>query len=290
MNKKVFVVLVTYNGRHWIDKNIQSLLDSNYPVQIIAIDNNSTDDCAALLAKYPGVDLIQSPHNLGFGKANTIGMKKALEQGADYVFLLNQDAWVFNDTVGSLIAKMESNNDFGIMSPKHFSGDGVTLDKSFETYLSRKQSVMGDIAVVPFVNAAAWMLSRKCIEAVGYFEPLFGHYGEDRNYCDRVRFHKFQIGIDTNSRIIHDRVITRNFKKDIIQSKYKILTTLLNVNYGLGKSYLQGLKEVFGLPKYFLKSYGVGNSISMFFILLKYYLQWVAGGIRKIKSARNSAK
>ena len=289
MNKKVFVVLVTYNGSHWIDKNIQSLLDSDYPVHIIAIDNNSTDNSAALLAKYPQVDLIQSPDNLGFGKANNIGIKKALEQGADYVFLLNQDAWVFSNTVGSLIAKIASGEDFGIMSPKHFSGDGITLDKSFETYLSRKTGLADAIAIVPFVNAAAWMLTRKCIETVGFFEPLFGHYGEDRNYCDRVLFHKFKIGIDNDSKIVHDRVITRNYNKDIIQSKYKILTTLLNINYGLGKSYLQGLKEVIGLPKYFSKSYGVDKSFSMFFTLLKYYLQWV-GGMSKIKTARNSAK
>jgi GT2 family glycosyltransferase len=289
LNKKVFVVLVTYNGAHWIDKNIQSLLDSKYPVSIIAIDNNSTDNSAALLSNYPKVDLIQSPDNLGFGKANNIGMKKALDEGADYVFLLNQDAWVFEDTIGSLVVAMEQQTDLGIISPKHFSGDGATLDKSFETYWGRKTQELGAVAVVPFVNAAAWMLSRKCIETVGYFEPLFGHYGEDRNYCDRVRYHKFKIGIDTNSRIVHDRVITRNFNKDIVQSKYKILTSLLDINKGLGESYFQGLKEVFGLPKYFLKSYGFGKSANMFFTLLGYYLKWI-GEMGKIKTARNNAK
>jgi len=290
LNKKVFVVFVTYNGAHWIDKNIQSLLQSQYPVHIIAIDNNSTDDSAALLAKYPQVGLIQSPENLGFGKANNIGIKKALELGANYVFLLNQDAWVFEDTIGNLVSAMESGNkSFGIISPTHFIEDNISLDKSFETYLGRKTNEINGIATVPFVNAAAWMLSRECIETVGYFEPLFGHYGEDRNYCDRVRFHKFQIGIDANSRIVHDRVIIRNFKKDIIQSKYKILTSLLDINNELTKSYLQGLKEAFGLPKYFMKSYGVGKSASMFFKLLRYYLQWI-GGIGKIKAARNNAK
>lgn len=289
LNKKVFVVLVTYNGAHWIDKNIQSLLNSGYPVQIIAIDNNSTDDSAGLLANYPEVDLIRSADNLGFGKANNIGMKKALEQGADYVFLLNQDAWVFNGTIGSLLSKMELYPSFGIMSPMHFIADNITFDKSFETYLSRKTTEADGIAVVPFVNAAAWMLSRKCIETVGYFEPLFGHYGEDRNYCDRVRYHKFNISIDSDSRIVHDRVITRSFKKDIIQSKYKILTSLLDINKTLAKSYLQGLKEVFGLPKYFLKSYGITKSAAMFFTLLRYYLQWI-GRMGKIKTARNNAK
>lgn len=291
LNKKVFVVLVTYNGAYWIDKNITSLLNSGYPVSIIAIDNNSTDDSVSLLEKYNEVDLIKSPENLGFGKANTIGMKKALTQGADYVFLLNQDAWVFEDTIASLIHKMEVTTGFGIMSPMHFSGDGVTLDKSFDVYYKRKTSreASHNIAVVPFVNAAAWMISRECIETAGYFETLFGHYGEDRNYCDRVAYHKFLIGIDADSKIVHDRVISRNFKKDIIQSKYKILTSLLNINNSLVKSYIQGLREVFGLPKYFLKTYGLTKSVTMFFNFLGYYLNWV-GNMNKIKTARNNAK
>jgi GT2 family glycosyltransferase len=265
LNKKVFVVIVTYNGAQWIDKNITSLLTSSYPVSVIAIDNNSTDNSAALLETYPEVDLIKSPDNLGFGKANNIGIKKALDAGAHYVFLLNQDAWVFEDTIKSLVTKMEANHGFGVMSPVHYSGDGVTLDESFKVYYSRKITQDTAVAVVPFVNAAAWMLSRACMEKVGIFEPLFSHYGEDRNYCDRVRFHKFYIGIDADSRIVHDRIIKRALKKDMIQSRYKILCTLLDINKPLLTSYILGLKEVVGLPKYFTRFYSFTDTAQLFF-------------------------
>ena len=277
LNKKVLVVIVTYNGAHWIDKNITSLLESAYPVHIIAIDNKSTDNSVALLQKYPQVQIIETGSNLGFGKANTIGMKMALEQGADYIFLLNQDTWVFEGTIGSLINKMDVNSRFGILSPTHFSGDEVTLDQSFATYLSRKTDEVAtqNIAIVPFVNAAAWMVSRKCVETVGYFEPLFGHYGEDRNYCDRLLFHKFLIGIDADSKIVHDRVISRNFNKDVTQSQYKILSALINPNYSTGKAYVQGLKETMGLPKYFSKFYGAGKAASMLVKFTAYYLKHV---------------
>src|SRR5690606_21109694 len=171
----------TYNGAHWMDKNIGSLLQSQYPVEIIVADNCSTDDTVAIVEKYPQVNLLKMASNLGFGKANNIGMKYALEQGADYVFLLNQDAWVFEDTIESLIFKMEANSKIGLMSPMHYDGTENNLDESFKTYYGRRRGKTGNnIAVVPFVNAAAWMLTRKCIETVGYFEPLFGHYGEDR--------------------------------------------------------------------------------------------------------------
>lgn len=274
LNKKVFVVIVTYNGAKWIDKNINSLHQSSYPVNIIAIDNNSTDNSVALLEKYPEVQLVKSHDNLGFGKANNIGMKMALEQGADYVFLLNQDAWVFEDTVSKLIDVMELGDKMcGITSPAHYMADEITLDANFKTYLHRSlQNHMSEnMWFTTFVNAAAWMMSRRCIETVGYFEPLYGHYGEDRNYCDRVRYHKFWIGIDYDSRIVHDRVITRNFKKDIIQSEYKILSTLLDINHSIVKSYLLALKEVMGLPKYFSRHYGVSKAMSLFVTLAGYY-------------------
>lgn len=290
MNKKVFVVIVTYNGARWIDKNIPSLLQSDYPVSIIVIDNCSADDTVVLLHKYPEVDLIQSETNLGFGKANNIGIQKALEQGADYVFLLNQDAWIFNDTIASLVVKMEKHPQLGILSPQHYSTNGADYDAAFATYLSRTTHNLQRIstAVVPFVNAAAWMLSAACVKQTGFFEALFGHYGEDRNYCDRVTYHNFTIGIDLDSKVVHDRVIVRNIKKDTIQAKYKILTTLLNINHSLLLSYFFGLKEVIGLPKYFLKFYGFSKVFGLFITLLLYYLSFLFQ-IGKIKHARKKA-
>lgn len=288
MDKKVFVIIVTYNGARWIDKNIPSLLQSPYPLSIIAVDNQSTDNTVALLQNYPEVELILSGENLGFGKANNIAMQKALGQGADYLFLLNQDAWVLDNTIESLVQKMEANTQLGILSPMHFQADGKTLDTSFATYLGRKTAELNAMPLVPFVNAAAWMVSRACIEKVGYFEPLFGHYGEDRNYCDRVLFHKFLIGIDHNAKIVHDRTITRNYNKDVTQSKYKILATLIDPNRSVFNAYKQGLKEALGLPKYFSKFYSKPEARKMLGILLKYY----AGFITKpaqISAARKRA-
>ena len=288
MDKNVFVIIVTYNGARWIDKNIQSLLASSYPVRIIAVDNKSTDNSVALLRQYTQVDVIETGSNLGFGKANNEGMEKALAEGADYLFLLNQDAWVFKDTIASLIQNMEANPQVGLLSPLHFQANEADYDTAFATYFSRKNGEVNGLLTVPFVNAAAWMLSKTCVEKVGYFEPLFGHYGEDRNYCDRALYHKFLIAIDTESRIIHDRVITRNFNKDVTQSKYRILATLINPANSLSSAYTNGLKEALGLPKYFSKFYSVGQIIKMASTLIGYYLKFVFNRT-SIKAARKNA-
>jgi GT2 family glycosyltransferase len=289
LDKNVFVIIVTYNGAGWIDKNIQSLLASSYPVRIIAVDNQSTDDSVALLRQYPQVEIIETGSNLGFGKANNIGIKNALEQGADYLFLLNQDAWVFEDTISSLIQNMEATPEIGLLSPLHFQANEIEYDTAFATYLSRKSSDVNGLQTVPFVNAAAWMLSKKCVQRVGRFEPLFGHYGEDRNYCDRVLYLNFLIAIDQYSKIVHDRIITRNFNKDVTQSKYKILATLINPANNFFVAYANGFKEVLGLPKYFSKFYGSGQIIKMASTLLSYYLKFVFNSA-PIKEARKNAQ
>ena len=126
---------------------------------------------------------------------------------------------------------------------------------------------------VPFVNAAAWLVSKACFEKVGLFEPLFNHYGEDRNFCNRLRFHGFRIGIATSSKIVHDRIVSRNFKKDVFQSEYKILNAFLDINNNVVLSSAIALKNVFGLPRFFYKNYAISKILSLFIDLSKYYLK-----------------
>jgi len=62
-----------------------------------------------------------------------------------------------------------------------------------------------DVYDVGFVNAAAWSMTRECLERVGGFSPSFFHYGEDDNYTQRLQFHKLKLGVLPTSRIYHDR-------------------------------------------------------------------------------------
>ncbi len=273
LQKKVFIIIVSYNGAQWIQKNLESLKQSIYPVKTLLIDNNSSDETVSIVKSFPNVQLILLDENLGFGKANNIAIKEALNQEAEYVFLLNQDTWISPKTISNLVMAAEKNKDFGILSPMHFSGDGITLDKNFETYWNRKTNFVSEnIDEVSFVNAAAWLIPKAVINKVGFFEPLFNHYGEDRNYSDRVLFHKFKIGIVKDSIIYHDRLIKRHFKKDVIQSKFRVLANILNVNDSLIVGYLKGFRSVLGLPKYFFKFYSFSEVIKLFFILIGYFI------------------
>jgi len=271
--KKVFIIIVTYNGEKWLQRLFESLHQSIYPVEILVVDNNSLDNSVALIKTFPKVQLIESKENLGFGKANNLGIQSALKQNVDYVFLLNQDTWIYPDTIGNLVKAAESNKNFGILSPLHFSNNEITLDKNFKTYWDRNKTVISEtFDQVEFVNAAAWFISKQVIEKAGFFDPIFNHYGEDRNYSNRVVFHGYKVVICKDARICHDREIVRNFKKDIVQSKYKILNEVLNVNDSIVFGYLKAFRSVIGLPKYFSKFYSFSEVIKLFFTLLWYFI------------------
>ncbi|CAN1534024.1 COG1216 Predicted glycosyltransferases [Flavobacteriaceae bacterium] len=291
MEKKISVVVVTYNGEIWIKKNIDSLLKSNYPIDIIVVDNASTDQSIALLNEYKNIQIIQNNTNLGFGKANNIGIDIAIKNGADAIFLLNQDTWIFENTITNLAEKLFGNPDLGIVSPMHYSADETILDSSFSTYFNEHKIEIdsNSIRIVTFVNAAAWLVSKECFQKAGYFEPIFNHYGEDRNFCDRVRYHKFKIGIVKNAAICHDRIVKLNSNKILLQSQYLVLIQLINCNNSLFTALLLGLKSVFGLSKFHFKSQGLLKSIFLFYKLKRYYFRLLLD-IKTIKLIRFNSK
>lgn len=230
--KKVYAIIVTFNGAKWVDKCLSSLKDTTIPISTIVIDNNSKDGTRNIIKeKYPEVDLIPCNENLGFGKANNLGIKRAYEAGADYFFLLNQDAWVERETIEKLIDAHKKEPDFGVISPIHLNGNGDALDLQFSNYIIPKYcpNLYSDVFVkrikksiyeVNFVNAAAWLISRRCIEDVGGFSPAFFHYAEDNNYIHRVRFHGMKVGIHPLTCIYHDRELRENLflKQDSISN------------------------------------------------------------------------
>ena len=212
--EKIHCIIATYNAENWIEKCLNSVIGSSLKMTVLVIDNNSTDGTVAIIkSNYPEVKLIRNQNNLGFGKANNIGIKWAYNEGADYIFLLNQDAWVEPETVKYLVEKQRQHAEYGILSPLHLY-NSHHLDRKFKSYLKGMGDEIIDslspgeqdiIIEVRFVNAAMWMVSRQCIETVGLFAPIFDHYGEDQNFVHRCKFHNIKIGIYLKAIGYHER-------------------------------------------------------------------------------------
>jgi len=273
MEKNVFVIIVTFNGDRWIKDTIQSLLKSKYSCRIVVIDNGSSDKTLEILSGFKEIKLIDNHLNLGFGQANNIGIEYSQKNNADFIFLLNQDAKIEQNTISDLVNMLEKNQDFGILSPLHFNGKGDNYDFNFKKYLelSSKQK---SLLETKFVNAAAWMVRSNIFLKYGVFSKEFFHYGEDRNFCDRLNYFKVKVGISKNSKIFHDRDENSSYNKNIILSRSMLKCTILNINKNIFNSYFIALSQVFGLPKYYFKKRSnILDSIFTCFYLLGFYIK-----------------
>ncbi len=254
--KKVCVIIVSYNFEPWMDKCLPSVFTSTIPATVMVIDNHSSDNTVERIKQdYPQVILIENKENLGFGKANNVGLTYALENKFDYAFLLNQDAWIEKDMLEKLIEASKTNPDFGIISPVHLSPDGTSLDHGFANYTNKEtveQLPKASLQLVelPFVNAAFWLLPIETVKKIGGFSPLFYHYGEDRNYLLRTTFHNLKIGYLPNAFATHDRQNRKVTNKQFLHAEYiYFLSELANINYTLPKaiaySVLAAIKKMF---------------------------------------------
>lgn len=253
----VHTIIVTYNGMQWIEKCLKSLQDSSIPTHIIVIDNCSIDETPSFVEQqFPDVELIKSQDNLGFGRGNNIGLKIALDKNADYVFLLNQDAWIRPNTIQELIVVHKSNNEYGVLSPVHLNGTEKELETKFAEYAGPEntQGFLSDIYTnqlkpvytCKFVNAAAWLISKDCLSIVGGFNPLFPHYGEDEDYINRVKFWKFKVGIAPHAVITHDSIFSwGKIEYNPVRNLIFNLIPLANINQRHRSCWLQFIKKSF---------------------------------------------
>jgi GT2 family glycosyltransferase len=226
---RVHAVVVTYNASPWIESCLESLMSSHHPVEVIVVDNASADETLSIVAKHIDMTCLPQDRNLGFGKANNIGMRMALQQGADFVFLLNQDARVAPETIGRLVNCAQENSGFGILSPLHLNRTGTEIDYLFSRHIARAANTSftkllsdlyfghpDNVYPVSFVNAAAWLLTRECLERVGGFDPLFFMYGEDDDLCNRVVSHGFSIGLVPSAIVYHAREGNENGEQGLV--------------------------------------------------------------------------
>jgi GT2 family glycosyltransferase len=227
---KVFVIVVTYNGSKWVNPCFSSLMQSSIPLNILAIDNCSVDDTVLeVKRKFPKVEIVELGKNLGFGKANNIGLQIAVRNNADYIFLLNQDAWVKPDTIEKLIEVGKKNQDFYIISPIHLNGAESDYDLMFISNLTKqshnanrnliKGNYTSELIEVDFINAALWLLPVKAVSDIGGFDEIFTHYGEDNDYAKRVKYFGYKIGICPASKAVHCRNQSKISIFDIEHSK-----------------------------------------------------------------------
>ena len=276
---EILVIIITYNAEQLLDQCLSSVPSIEGPIKGLVIDNGSTDNTVKIITeKYPHIEIIENKKNLGFGEANNIGFRKAIKENYDYVYLLNQDAWIAPDDILRLAKLAEKNPEFGIISPLQVYRDENKIDESFYKNLpqSLKDALKSDVSLhnlykvneEKLIPAAHWLINTGIIKQIGGFSPSFFYRGEDNNYSHRLNYFRYKVGVAPALKGIHDREERYNDKGIKTPIKIKWIWTLSNPNWSFKES---GYRIYHSMKKELLRK-GVGILPAILSFLIKYPL------------------
>lgn len=207
------VVCVVLNWNGWRDTVpcLHALFAQDYPaLQVLVVDNASTDDSVQRLREsFPALELVESPVNGGFASGCNLGTRLALERGADFVWLLNNDTVAPPDTVAKLVAA-GSGARTGMVGTvlyyahdparvQAFGGGSIARWIGFGAHF-RKPTRLGPDSYLTFASV---LLRSELLQAVGLLDEGFFMYFEDADLCFRARAAGWQLVVATDTAVLH---------------------------------------------------------------------------------------
>jgi|SRR5271157_655690 len=206
---EISVIVVTWNGKNVASQCLESLQDyaKDQTVEVIVVDNASTDGTPEMIReRYPFVHLLQNQENLGFAKANNIGLAHC---NGNFVCLVNSDVVVPNGCIEQAVAYMRQQPTIGMLGPKMYLPNG-SIGQScmgFPTVwnwfcralaldnLSVGRQIFGGFlrtdftyektADVEVLTGWFWIVRREALSQVGNLDERYFMYGEDIDWCKR---------------------------------------------------------------------------------------------------------
>jgi GT2 family glycosyltransferase len=198
----VTVIVLNWNGRDDTIACVESLAHVEYAnFQVMVVDNGSTDgSVAALRARFPELEIVETGRNLGFAEGNNVGVRLALQRGADYAFLLNNDTEVDPSLLRELVAAAERCPEGGIFAAKIFyHADPARLWYAGAVWNDRKMGfehlheegkLKADargVAATDYACGCALLARSSMLREVGLLDSKFFLTYEETDLCFRAR-------------------------------------------------------------------------------------------------------
>ncbi len=215
---KVVISILSWNSGIDLIECLSSVFKSNYSnYSVVLVDNGSTDQTIPMVRTlYPDIKIIENANNLGYAEGNNIGMIHALGVGADYVWLLNDDAIVATDALSKLVTSAEFNPKIGMVSPVIYTHDDEDRIQFCGSYV--------DFSVVKYIGTSnleeieAWqsesikqiclwgtalLIRKELIKSIGMLDTRFFAYFEDTDYSVRSFKAGYVNWVETSATIWH---------------------------------------------------------------------------------------
>ncbi len=217
----VSIVSINYDHPEVTCAMLESMRKVTYPnFELIIVDNASPNDDPAIIKKnYPEIIFIQSEKNLGFPGGNDLGIREAKGK---YILLLNNDTEVTPGFLEPLVAKMESDEQIGIVSPKlkfyhtpnmiQYAGVSpinlLTIRSNGIGFNKPDNGQFDTDTIQAYAHGAAMMVKREVIEKVGLMADIYFLYYEELDWCSRIRDSGYKIWYVHNSVVYHKESVS----------------------------------------------------------------------------------
>ncbi|MBC8277039.1 MAG: glycosyltransferase [FCB group bacterium] len=222
------VIIVNYNVKYFLEQALLSLKKASegFETEFFVVDNASTDGSVEYIEKnLPWVQIIANKQNLGFGTANNQGLSRSKGK---YLLVINPDTVVGEDSIKAFIDFLEKNPEIGAAGPKIIDREGkfeLSSKRGFPTPFAAFSKITGLAAVFPKSRLFAkysltyihpdqeceidslagcfMMLRREVYEQTRGFDEDFFMYGEDIDWCYRIKKDGWKIYYLPSVEIIH---------------------------------------------------------------------------------------
>lgn len=213
----VSLVIVNWNGGGILRRCLESILSrtSYEGFSVIVVDNGSTDGSVEMVIReFPTVQLIRNRKNLGFAGGNNCGFRLAMQQGVDYVLLLNNDVEIIqHDWLTRMIGFAEANCQIGILGPRLIYPNGapqasaVSADSGTGGMLGiavvRPNRIASAVRVLS-IRGSALLIRAKLFSTIGLLDEGYNPaFFEDDDYCFRARRAGYEVVYYPEVTVIH---------------------------------------------------------------------------------------
>jgi GT2 family glycosyltransferase len=213
------VIIVSWNARDYLLTCLRSLKEhlGSVTAEIIVVDNASSDGSPEAVKKdFPDVILIETGANLGFAKANNIGIRRS---GGRYLALVNSDIRILDDSIFCMLSFMDSDHSIGMLGPRVLNADG-SLQRSCRRSPALWRSLLisfgmhrlftgimyaphDRIGRVDILSGCFWVIRREALDEVGLLDEGFFMYGEDKDWCKRFNNAGWGVAYHFQAEVIH---------------------------------------------------------------------------------------
>lgn len=217
---QVSTVLLNWNsGEDTLEclGSLEQIACTGWEHQVIVVDNGSTDDSPEQIERaFPWVDLVRNGENLGFTGGMNRGIARALEQGADFVVLLNNDTILEADAHDRLVQHAQTHENVGAVAPliRYYDDPGIWhAGARIIRPFGRVESLLETRAAQPYrvelFTGCCVLLPRRILETIGAFDERYFIYHEDSDLSLRVAAAGHDLWVVPDSVIYHK--VSRTF-------------------------------------------------------------------------------